>query len=163
MAQSEEGADILYDEPRHAINSMDRESWTPRYVDLSSLWVYKVVRNENIPRSVRYQMWPNTINSKAGLQSGWQMKGRLSITYSKSRRKGKESWKEIRTKQKRTKAARHHELPGNLEHIEFFRVTAVVKVGLSSITSIICITRNLQHCPDTRLLWILWQPDLLMS
>ena len=47
------------------------EGWTPRYVDLSSLWVYKVMRNEKIPYSVRYQMWPNTFNSKAGLQSRW--------------------------------------------------------------------------------------------
>ena len=54
VAQSkyEEGADILYDQPSHTVDHMDRESWAPRHVDLSSLWVYEVVSNENIPHSL---------------------------------------------------------------------------------------------------------------
>ena len=52
------------------------EGWTPRYVEPSSLCVYKVMGNGKIPHSVRYQIWPNTFNSKAGLQSRWRNNGK---------------------------------------------------------------------------------------
>ena len=73
----EDGAAFLYDEPDHAMTS-DAATWPPRYVDLSSAWVYKVVRNEDIPHTTRYAMWPTTFGSKAGLQSAWKNKGRAA-------------------------------------------------------------------------------------
>ena len=71
----QEGASILYDEPGHAIDHLDAGTWPPMFVLLSSAWVHRVVRNENIPHTTRYTAWPTTFGSKAGLQSTWRNMG----------------------------------------------------------------------------------------
>ena len=71
-----EGAQILYDEPDHIFSHTDTSTWPPKFVDLSSFWVYKIVKNELIPHCTRYTYWPNTFSSIRGLQASWKNKGK---------------------------------------------------------------------------------------
>ena len=51
------------------------DTYTPRYVELSSMWVYIVVRSPFIPQEVRYQRWPHVFPSKEPLRQSWANKG----------------------------------------------------------------------------------------
>ena len=77
----EEGAGLLYDEPDRAMNHMDAATWPPKFVELSSAWVYRVVRNEGIPHTTCYTTWPTTFGNRAGLRSMWKNKGRAARDY----------------------------------------------------------------------------------
>ena len=71
-----EGEGILYDEPDHEFDHADTTTWPPRFVDLSSFWVYKVVKDANISQAIRFANWPSTFNSRRGIQQGWKNKGK---------------------------------------------------------------------------------------
>ena len=90
MTQDEAGPTVSEHYTYQKAGRVACESWTPRYVDLSSLWVYKFMRKEKISHSVRYQMWPNTFKTRE----------RFSITLLKIQVEGKDSWKEIKIKWK---------------------------------------------------------------
>ena len=61
------------------LDPANHDTWPPRYVVLSSLWAFKVVKEENIPQAVRYRNWPTTFNSKSGFQSSWKNRGRPTL------------------------------------------------------------------------------------
>ena len=67
------------------VTSAEFERLAPEFVDLLSFWVYKIVRDENIPHALRYQTWPIPFNSKAGLQPGCQTRGRARRVFDDER------------------------------------------------------------------------------
>ena len=79
ITTKEEGATVLYDEPASLFNPGNNETYPPRFVVLSSLWAFKIVQEDNIPHSFRYQNWPTTFGSKNGFQSSWTNDGRPAL------------------------------------------------------------------------------------
>jgi hypothetical protein len=65
----------LYDEPPHELVDGDEATYPPKYVELSSMWVYQVVRCPFISQEVRYQRWPAVFPSKDPLRTSWINKG----------------------------------------------------------------------------------------
>ena len=65
----------LYDEPPHKIAEGDEDSYPPKYVNLSLIWVYQVVRYLVISQEVRYQRWPMVFPSKDPLRHSWANTG----------------------------------------------------------------------------------------
>ena len=78
-----EGEGILYDEPDHEFDHADTTTWPPRFVDLSSFWVYKVVKDANISQAIRFGNWPSTFNSRRGIQQEWKNKGKAPRVFDK--------------------------------------------------------------------------------
>ena len=72
----------FYNEPPHRIVEGDEDTYPPRFVELSSMWVYLVVRAAFIPQEVRYQRWPHVFPSKDPLRQSWTNKGRAPKIWS---------------------------------------------------------------------------------
>ena len=79
VENKEQGSRILYDEPSRDLDPNNQDTWPPRFVVLSSLWAFKVVREETIPSALRYAIWPTTFSSKAGFQSSWKNNGQAPV------------------------------------------------------------------------------------
>ena len=77
----------LYDEPPHKLVENDDTTFPPKYVDLSSMWVYQIVRCHFISQKMRYERWPAVFPSKEPLRSGWTNKGLPAKLWSDVREK----------------------------------------------------------------------------
>ena len=81
-----EGVNILYNEPSHNFDHRDESTWPPKYVDLSSSWVYTIVKNEAITARIRHVYWPNTFGTNLGLHWTWQNKGNAPKVFDAKRK-----------------------------------------------------------------------------
>ena len=79
VEDKEQGSRILYDEPSRDLDPNNQDTWPPRFVVLSSLWAFKVIKEETIPSALRYAIWPTTFSSKAGFQSSWRNNGQAPV------------------------------------------------------------------------------------
>ena len=77
----------LYNEPPHKIVKEDKTTYPPKYVDLSSMWMYQVVRSPFINQEERYQRWPAVFPSKEPLRPNWFNKGLAPRMWSVTRDK----------------------------------------------------------------------------
>ena len=72
----------LYDQPPHKIVDKDESTYPPKFVDLSAMWVYRVVRCPFISHEERYARWPHVFPSKGPLRPSWVNKGQAPRIWS---------------------------------------------------------------------------------
>lgn len=73
--KKEETHPKLYNEPPHKLVEGDETTYPPKYVELSSMWVFQIVRCPFISQDIRYQRWPGVFPSKDPLRVSWINKG----------------------------------------------------------------------------------------
>lgn len=59
----------LYNQPPYKLVEGDEMIFPLKYVDLSSMWVYQIVRCPFISQEMRYQRWPIVFPSKEPLRA----------------------------------------------------------------------------------------------
>ncbi len=58
----------FYNETYHKLTK-DPATWQPAKFDLSSLWVWNIVKSDEIPHNRRFELWPDVFHSKNFLQT----------------------------------------------------------------------------------------------
>ena len=73
--RKEDPSPKIYDQPPHKIVDKDESTYPPKFVDLSAMWAYQVVRCPFISHEERYARWPHVFPSKGPLRPSWVNKG----------------------------------------------------------------------------------------
>ena len=77
----------LYNQPPHKLVEDDETTFPPKYVDLSSMWVYQIVRCHFISQKMRYARWPAVFPSRDPIRVVWTNKGLPAKLWSDVREK----------------------------------------------------------------------------